>query len=400
MTRVAIVVQRCHESVVGGSEALAWQYARMLSARHEVEVLTSTATEHVLWSSTLPPGAEQREGIVIRRFPIALGRTPYWEALYRRLIDDEAAIRADGNHWREALQDEFIRCQGPHCPDLHAWLQVRASDYDAVVFCTYLYSTTYFGIRAVAPEKAILVPTLHDEAAACLSVFSRLYARYRRRIWLTHAERRIASRLWGCDAGSVLGMAVDTEPVAPERRDRPYLLYCGRIEAGKGCDELLSAFERLPVRGRTSLVLTGADHLGLPRSPDIEFLGFVDDARKRALMAGASAFVLPSRFESFSIVALEAMAQGTPVLVNGQSEVMVDHIERSGGGLHYDSQDDMVLKMERLCMLDTDARARIGSAGRDYVLANYGEERIRAQLEAIVGQAISAGSVERTGSGP
>jgi glycosyltransferase involved in cell wall biosynthesis len=400
MTRVAVVVQRCHESVVGGSEALAWQYARMLSGHHEVEVLTSTATEHVLWSNTLAAGADQREGIMIRRFPIALGRTPYWEALYRRLIDDEVAIRADGNHWREALQDEFIRSQGPYCPDLHAWLQAHAHGYDAVVFCTYLYSTTYFGIRAIAPGKAILVPTLHDEVAACLSVFRRLYARYRNRIWLTHAERRVASRLWGCDAGSVLGMAVNTELAAPERRARPYLLYCGRIEAGKGCDELLRAFERLAIRGRVSLVLTGADHLGLPSSPDIEFLGFVDEARKRALMAGASAFVLPSRYESFSIVALEAMAQGTPLLVNGQSEVMLDHIERSGGGLHYDSFDDMILKMERLCLLDTDARARIGAAGRDYVLANYHEERIRAQLCAIVEHAIVSGSAQRTGSRP
>jgi glycosyltransferase involved in cell wall biosynthesis len=300
-------------------------------------------------------------------------------------------VRADANHWREALQDEFIRHQGPWCPDLDAWLHGHGDDYAAALFCTYLYPTTYFGIRAIAPQRAILIPTLHDEAPACLGVFRSLYARYTRRIWLTEAERRTAARLWGDDAGYVLGMAVQhTESAAPEPRERPYLLYCGRIEAGKGCDALLRAYERLPSRGRVSLVLTGADHLGLPQSPDIEFLGFVDETRKRALMAGARAFVLPSRNESFSIVALEAMAQRTPVLVDSGSEVMREHIERSAGGLQYHDDDDMVLTMERLCTLDTDARARMGAAGRNYVLSNYHEEKVREGLAAIVDDVIAS----------
>jgi glycosyltransferase involved in cell wall biosynthesis len=310
--------------------------------------------------------------------------------LYHRLCADEARIRADGDYWREALQDEFIRSQGPYCPDLETWLQAHAGDYAVVLFCTYLYPTTYFGIRAVAPQRAILVPTLHQETAAYLGVFRRLYARYPRRIWLTEAERRTASRLWGDDRGSVLGMAVEhTESAAPEQRERPYLLYCGRIEAGKGCDSLLRAFERLPSRGRVSLVFTGADHLGLPHSPDIEFLGFVDEARKLALMAGACAFVLPSLYESFSIVTLEAMAQRTPVLANGGCEVMREHIEQSGGGLYYDSADEMVTLMERLCTLEPADRARIGAAGRDYVLANYSEDRVQKRLAEMVERVVA-----------
>ena len=102
--------------------------------------------------------------------------------------------------------------------------------------------------------------------------------------------------------------------------------------------------------------------MGLPRSPDIDYLGFVDDERKLALMAGALAFVLPSQYESFSIVTLEAMAQRTPVLVNGRCEVLRDHIEHSGGGFHYACEDDLIDKMEHLCTLDADERARIGAA--------------------------------------
>ena len=389
MKRVAIVVQRCHESVVGGSEALAWQFARLLSARFEVEVLTSTATDHTRWNNTLPPGREDRDGIVIRRFPVAITRSPYWDVLYQRLLDTVASQKGELG-WHEALQDEFIRFQGPFCPELDQWIRQHGDDYSAVLFCTYLYPTTYFGIRAMAPRKSVLIPTLHDEVPARLPVFARLYAGNSQRIWLTAAEQRTARRIWGFDQGEVLGMAVEhTESTQAEMRARPYLLYCGRIEVGKGCDELLRAYERLPSRGRVSLVLTGVDNMGLPKSPDIEYLGFVDERRKLALMAGAAGFVLPSQYESFSIVTLEAMAQRTPVLVNGRCEVMRDHVEHSGGGFHYNTPDELVARMEQLCTLDTAERARIGTAGRDYVLANYREARIRERLIDYVERVIA-----------
>lgn len=387
MKRIAIVVQRCHESVVGGSEALAWQYARLLSSRFEVEVLTSTATDYLRWNNALAPGLAQRDGIAVRRFPVAITRGDYWAGLHQRLLNELDSIRGAATlpRWRAALQEEFIRFQGPFCPELETWLRQSGHDYAAVLFCTYLYPTAYFGIRTVPAAKAIVIPTLHDEPPAYLPVFASRYARYPQRIWLTTAEQRTAARIWKFDAGEVLGMAVEhTEATDAETRNRPYLLYCGRIEAGKGCDELLRAFERLPSRGRVSLVFTGEDHMGLPRSPDIHYLGFVDERRKLALMAGALAFVLPSRYESFSIVTLEAMAQRTPVLVNGSCEVMRDHVERSGGGVHYASIDDMVAKMEALCVLDREERARMGDAGRAYVLDNYREERVRERLTAIV----------------
>lgn len=394
MKRIAIVVQRCHESVVGGSEALAWQYARLLSERFDVDVLTSTATDYLSWANALPPGPCQRNGITIRRFAVAITRGDYWAKLHQRLLADAEPIRGDRIEecgWREAMQEEFIRFQGPFCPGLETWLGNRASDYAAVLFCTYLYPTTYFGIRAVAPMKSILIPTLHDELPAYLPVFAARYAHHPNRIWLTAAEQRTAARIWDCDVGEVLGMAVEhTESTQPEKRKRPYLLYCGRIEAGKGCDELLRAFERLPSRDHISLVFTGIDHMDLPRSPDIEYLGFVGEERKLALMAGATAFVLPSQYESFSIVALEAMAQRTPILVNGRCEVMRDHIEHSGGGVHYADLADMIAEMEHLCTLDADERSRMGAAGRDYVIANYGEERIRDSLTDYVGRVIAA----------
>jgi glycosyltransferase involved in cell wall biosynthesis len=398
MKRIAIVVQRCHESVVGGSEALAWQYARLLSARFEVEILTSTAIDYVSWANAVEPGSRRREGITVRHFPVLQEREYYWYGLHQRMMLELQPHLRDRTRfcaWREAQQEDYVRFQGPLCPELDEWLCRRHVDYAAVLFCTYLYPTTYFGVNEIPAHKAILVPTLHDEPPAYLPIYQQRYLTRTNRIWLTAAEQRTAARLWGFDQGEVLGMAVEhSESSAPERRERPYLLYCGRIEAGKGCDELVQAFMRMPARGRVSLVLTGIDNMGLPDSPDIEYLGFVDEERKLALMAGASAFVLPSLYESFSIVTLEAMAQRTPVLVNGRCEVMREHIERSGGGLYYDSPDEMVVAMDRLCAFDPAERDRLGAAGRDYVLTNYREDRVRVRLVDLIERVIATGETE------
>ncbi len=391
MKRIAIVTQRCHESVVGGSEALAWQYARLLGGRFEVEILTTTATDCVSWANALPAGATQREGVAIQRFPTVFERGEYWYELHRRLmLDVQPQLASPSCLWRAAQQEEYIRFQGPYCPALEDWLVAHRDEYAAVLFCTYLYAPSYFGIRLIGPARAILVPTLHDEVPAWLPVYADRYAAFPHRIWLTDAERRTAKRLWGFDGGEVLGMAVEqTQASAPASLGAPYLLYCGRIDAAKGCDELLDAFARLPGRDHAKLVLTGSDHLGLPKHPWIEYHGFVDEARKRALMAGAAGFVLPSRYESFSIVALEAMAQGTPVLVNGHCEVMREHIEASAGGYCFTDGAQMTERMRRLLTLDPETRARMGAAGRAYVLERYGEDAVRTRLIDCVERVIA-----------
>ena len=380
MTRVAVVVQRCHESVVGGSEALAWQYAQLLSSRFEVEVLTTTATDHMSWENVLPAGLGLRNGLPVQRFPVVIGRSPYWNALYQRLQSETRDGGGPGS-WRAALQEEFIRFQGPWSPPLHQWLRTHADWYDAFVFCTYLYPTTYFGIQCVPAARAILVPTLHDEMPAHLPVFRACYARRPNRIWLTAAEKRTASRVWGFDGGDVLGMAVDAiEPARPEERGTAYFLYCGRIDAGKGCDVMLRAFASLRSHEHVRLVLTGVDNMGLQAQPGVEYLGFVGEERKRSLMAGALAYVMPSANESFSITTLEAMAQKTPVLANAQSDVLRDHVEQSGGGLCWSSAAELTACMEQLLEPSQVDRTSMGEAGRSYVLARYGEDVVRDGL--------------------
>lgn len=398
--RIAIVVQRCHESVVGGSEALAWQYAQLLSCAFDVEVLTSTATDYLRWRNTLSEGVQLRHGIPVRRFRVAIERERYWFELHHRLLRLFAATagRAPDERipWREPLQEEFIKFQGPYCSGLEDYLAAEHTRYDAVLFCTYLYPTTYFSARSVPREKRIFVPTLHDEPTAYLGAFAERAKDFDHIIWLTRSEREVARRLWQRDDGLVLGMAVEhTEVSRPAAWRRPYFLYSGRIEQGKGAHELIAAFIafRRRTRLKFDLLLTGAKSMHLPWwRRDIRFLGFVDEQRKLELMAGAQAFVLPSAYESFSIVTMEAMAQGTPVLLNGACTVLAEHIECSGAGIAYCGVDGLMEGLQRLAALPAAERARYGAAGRAYVRARFETGRVRqALIEYVTAVANRAG---------
>jgi glycosyltransferase involved in cell wall biosynthesis len=165
----------------------------------------------------------------------------------------------------------------------------------------------------------------------------------------------------------------------------PYVMYSGRIDTHKGCEELLEYFIRYKQehKGAIHLVLTGKDEIGLKRYPDVEFLGTVPEEEKLRLMAGAAAFLMPSPNESLSIVTLEAMAQSTPILVNGRSEVLRQHSLKSGGGLFYSDYESFASGLSGL-LNDKMTSANMGQCGRRYVLDRYSHERLKKALVEMV----------------
>jgi glycosyltransferase involved in cell wall biosynthesis len=391
LNRVAIIVQRCHPDVVGGSETLAWHYATLLSGAYEVDLLTTTAIDTSEWANVLPAGPELKDGVRIVRFPVTVGRSAYWAELHRRMIEAFGPFTPGKDNgmpqlrWTTALQEDFIRHQGPYSEPLMQFIRTNWSDYRAVIFITYLYPTTYFGIQQLPAGNALFVPTLHDELPAYLPVYKYSARRARELIWLTAAEQRVGRKLWGDLPGHVVAMAIDTEPREPQSSPAPYLLYCGRVDPNKGCRELFEYFITFKKThpGNLRLIITGKADIPVPEHPEIEFRGFVSAEEKFRLMAGASLFVTPSPNESFSIVTLEAMAQNTPVLVNGVSQVLADHVNASGAGRIYDDYNGFAQALNELLSIEQ-RRAEVGRLGRDYVLSRYQTERIRESLIAAV----------------
>jgi glycosyltransferase involved in cell wall biosynthesis len=393
MNRVAIVVQRCHQSVVGGSESLAWQYATLLSEIYHVDVLTTTAIDISDWANALPEGVERVDGVNIHRFRVTEGRTAAWVTLLGRLLRDYEELEVgrgsapeDKRHlpWSLALQEEFIRKQGPYSEPLLKYLRHQWSEYKAIIFVTYLYPTSYFGLLQIPKYYGLIAPTLHDEPTAHLSAFRHAAQRARSIVWLTDAERRAGQHLWGDLPGRVIAMSVETGLRKPAELPSPYLLYCGRIDPNKGSRELFEYFAEFKKAFPSDLrlLLTGKDDMPVPSHPDIEFLGFVSEEEKLGLMAGAKVFVIPSPNESFSIVTLEAMAQRTPVLASSKSEVLVDHIKSSGAGRVYEDYESFAAALQEL--LSDEKRVELGNRGREYAVSRYRPEHVRESLKAAV----------------
>lgn len=406
---VAVVVQRWHDRIAGGSEHLAYQFARLLSERYPVELLTTTAVDAGSWENALPAGASEQDGFLLRRFRVSRGRDACWFKLHELLVRYHHARQTEprpadpenffgqaeepeaAEHpWTVALQEEWLRRQGPHSEDLIAWLSEHGDRYRAILFVTYLYSPAYFGSAAVDPNRAFLVSTLHDEPPAYLSIFARMARRVRGIFWLTEAERGLARRLWGELPGRVIPAFIASdwmtkEPsLAAEPGATPFLLYSGRIDPGKGVPLLLEYFTRFKKEERRELdlVLIGSQAMKLPRRSDIRNPGFVAEDEKRRLFEAAAVFVMPSPLESLSIVTLEAMAAGTPVLVNGENPVLREHIRKGDGRAFFDYRG---FAAELTALLeDAELRRGIAARARTYVREQFSRERVARELYAAI----------------
>jgi glycosyltransferase involved in cell wall biosynthesis/predicted O-methyltransferase YrrM len=394
MNKVAIIVQRYHQDVVGGSESLAWHYATLLSDAYEVDLLTTTAVDISDWANVLPEGSTKKDGVNIIRFPVTVGRSAYWGKLHRRLqagfnrLNPGRSRNPDNPfqlQWTIPLQEEFILNQGPYSEPLMQFIENHWSGYRSLIFVTYLYPTSYFGLLRVPPGQALFAPTLHCEQTAYLSAYKHAAHRARALLWLTDAEQRVGQKLWGQLPGRIVAMGIDTTRREPPPASTRYLLYCGRVDPNKGFPELFEYFERFnrTFPGKLRLVITGKDDMKMPDRPDIEFRGFVSNEEKFSLMAGATIYISPSPNESFSIVTLEAMAQSTPVLANGGSEVLIDHVTASGAGRIYVDYESFAASLGEMLSEDEEL-SRMGEAGREYVLARYQASHIRkALIEAV-----------------
>ncbi len=408
--RVAVVVQRCHASIAGGSERYAAELAQLLAARHSVEILTTTALDAGSWANELPAGESLEGGLRVRRFPIALGRRSDFVRAHAALLDSHHSLVAEPREYAFprfapaarfaplslAQQEDWIRSQGPQSPELIAWIRRQRNEYDLFCFITYLYAPSYFGLIAARGRPILFAPTLHDEAPAYMECYAQAARLASHLIWNAPAERSLATRLWGPLPGSFIGMHVHSAPAdphvpLPQVAALPYFLYCGRIDAGKGARALIEAFRRWRAlrNAKAELLLIGRLAMDFRNEPGVRYLGFVSEAEKFALMAHARALLMPSEMESLSLVTLESLAQGTPVIATGRGSVVRDHVTMSGGGLLYEDPDGLFRALDELATDDA-RRAASGAAGRAYVLERFSEAAVRARLDQAVAAAVGA----------
>ncbi|HEX7442803.1 MAG TPA: glycosyltransferase family 4 protein [Acidimicrobiales bacterium] len=401
MTRIALLPSAYPPSVGGVEELTRHLALALVAACDEVEVWTGLPDDHA------PETVEVRDGLVVRRFPMPLpatrvsavshAATTGWRTM-RGLRRAVATFRPDVLH---------VQCFGPNgayatalgrlCRvPLVVSLQGETLMDDADIFDTshVLRASLRGGIRTAAAVTACSAFTLDDAVA---------------RFGLARGR------------GSVIFNGVDLDrPVSDGAAaalpaplvDGPFVLALGRVVDKKGFDLLLAAYAAMEPSRRTADLVIGGTGSALERleaqaedsgiGDRVHFVGRLSRDQVAAAMAGAKAFVMPSRLEPFGIVVLEGWRAGTAVVAtdhggppefvhDGEDGLLVDPFDTAA----FATVLGRVLSDERL-------RDDIAAAGRARVEA-FAWPRIAEEYRAVyratlLGRTATVGGAERVAS--
>jgi glycosyltransferase involved in cell wall biosynthesis len=370
--KLAVVVQRYGADINGGAELHARYIAERLSRHAEVRVLTTCARDYLTWRDEFPPGQDSVHGIPVERFRVSRERE----------LHDFARRSERVFHHVHSLHDElaWLESEGPVSRELLARVRAMAADVDVMLFFSARYHHAYHGARAAAP-RAVLVPTVERDAALGVSLFQALFRGVRAIMYNSPEERALIHAVSGNDRvpGVVVGVGSEIPGDVSAARARQtfgltnrFVIYVGRIDANKGCTELFAHFAEYAERtaGPLDLVLIGTPVLPIPAHPRIRHLGYVSDRDKFDAIAAAEALVMPSPYESLSMVALEAWALGRPVLANARCDVLVGQCLRSNAGLYYGDAREFAAALDTL-LEDPALSAALGRNGRAYFERHY-----------------------------
>jgi glycosyltransferase involved in cell wall biosynthesis len=369
--KLAVVVQRYGADISGGAEQHARYIAERLAKHAQVEVLTTCARDYISWKNELPAGEETVHGVKVRRFPVS----------HPRSTDEFGRLSATVFERPHSIAEElrWLDSEGPTSPSLIRHITASAAAFDFFIFFSYRYYHAWHGVRAVA-AKSLLVPTAERDPAVALGIFQPVFRAVRAIMHNSFEERALIQGVSGRQGPNVV-VGVGSE--IPDRTQpwnfrkkfnvkRPFAIYIGRIDENKGCKELFSHFERYAVMNPSGLdlVLVGSKVIDIPKHPRIRHVGFLSDQDKFDALAAADALIMPSPYESLSMVALEAWALGKPVLANGTCDVLRGQVIRSNGGLYYENFEEFA---EALYALEAAGPLGgvLGRNGREFFRRHY-----------------------------
>ena len=390
MKKICFVIQRYGLDVNGGAELQCRLFAERLKEFYTVEVLTTKAKDSLTWKNEYSADEEYINGIRVIRMENDRERNL------------KQFSRLNGSFMQKILgnpekEKEWLIEQGPYCPKLVRYIQDHRDDYDVFIFSTYLYYPTVFGIRKVL-DKAILIPEAHDEPYINMAVLRDVFRKPKALLYNTEVEKNMVEALFlnGKVRNATAGIGIDADLSGDAQAGKEkygldkYLVYIGRVEEGKQCGKLFQYFLEYKKRNRNDLrlVLIGKKGMPVPADKDIVALGFIDEKDKCDLLTGAQALVLPSEFESLSMVVLEAMKLQIPVVVNGKCAVVKSHCTKSNGGLYYLNYFEFEGILNWLFSHPEESRV-MGQNGAEYVQNNYEWNvitgKIRNLIEAVTG---------------
>lgn len=388
--KVAFVVQRYGREVLGGAELHCRLIAELMKDDWNVDILTTCAKDYVTWENFFPEGEQKVNGVSVKRFAVKKPRKIKTFNKISQKVYQVSNSRKDELDWMTA--------QGPDSPKLQRYIRDKKDRYDVFIFYTYLYATTFFGLPPVA-DKAILIPTAHDEPPIYLSIFQELFKKPIGFIFQTPEEKNFLTKTFNIDCrfSDIIGVGTENTFAFDQAKslDFPipdsFILYIGRIDPSKSCDELFAFWAQYKKKNSNSLMLAliGKKFMEIPKRDDIINLGVLSNAEKFSVMKKAKCMIMPSAFESLSIAILEAWMSNIPVIVNGKCEVLQGQCKRSNGGLWYENYDEFEAGLNFL-VAEKDIASQLAKNGRRYVETNYDWEHIKLKYISLVNRVMEA----------
>lgn len=364
--KIAFVVQRYGLEINGGAEYLCREVAEHLSKYWDIDVLTTCAIDYITWKNEYPSGQSHINRINVYRFKVDSPRD----------IDkfNQASEKILGKSHSVEQAVKWMHLQGPYSTTLINFIKSYRDNYDFFFFFTYLYASTYFCLPLVS-KKAILLPAAHDEAPIYLSIFNKIFNLPQALVYSTPEEKFFVNRKFKNDniLSDIIGVGVNFPfKIKDCEIEQNYILYVGRIDESKGCKELFNFFIQYKQDNLSSLklILIGKTVMDIPSHPDIIHLGFVSETEKYDILSKSKVLIMPSKYESLSMVILEAWYCKKPVLVNGICEVLKGQCIRSNAGLWYENFEEFTACLN-LLLSNKNLRIKMGKNGSKFVQHNY-----------------------------
>ena len=416
--KFAFIAPRYGAEIGSGAEHACRLLAEQLSARHDVDVLTTCAREPGSWKNDYAEGADRVRGALVRRFAVsqATDRSGL-SALSRRLQVDPPS---------RAEELEWVRLQGPSSPGLLDYLKRQHRSYDVLVVFGLTHPLSVQGIE-IAPERTVVFPYLHLQPELRFGLWRDLLQSVHGLGFFSDAERRLVRTYVGVAPrhDEIVGIGIDPPPMqsyprhqqdpadvivdedevsgdgpapAPEdyltqrgvpfrRRHRLYgsfALYGGRVEPDNGCEEMLEYFASYAASDpEAMLVLMGVKMMKVPDERYLKLAGVLPERERMIAYEAATVTIAPAADDLIAQPLLESLAVGTPVLTSARSAAAVEHCRRANAGLYYANREEFVAA---LTQLSTNARLRerLGENGRTYIRQHHRWDGVIGRFERLI----------------
>ncbi len=368
---ILFVVQRYGLDIAGGAELHCRLVAEHLAKFYPVEIATTCANDYLTWKNVYAPGTEVVNGIKVHRFAVTRQRPSDFDILAHNVLYGYPTAEQ---------QIQYLDAHGPFCPSLIEYLK-KNSQFDRYVLFSYRYWTTWHALHCVG-KNAVLVPTAELDRTLHLDIYKKAFHKPMAIAYNSIEERRNINQISnnflvpGLTVG--VGLPETKTPLSDhENYDAlnipdKYFIYIGRIEEAKGCCNLITDYlaYHQNTNNPLALVLMGKQHISLPNHPGIFYLGIQPDHVKMSLLSQAEALIMPSKYESLSMVLLEAWKSSRPVVCNAHCDVLTGQCKRSGGGLYYRNTEEFI---EALVLISSrpDLGVMLGQQGLAYYRKHY-----------------------------